>query len=161
MRQRENRLSEILGTQSEAVAAPRVRRTRKKPGVLIVDDEHLVRIMVKLGLERNGFDVWEASDGREAIDLYEAHIEDISVVLLDVQMPGLDGPQTLEVLRDLDPETPVCFMSGDTGAYESDELIERGAAYIIEKPFHLDHLANVLWLLAHGVSSELLASRWS
>lgn len=155
MRQLNNRIGEMLDMQSEVV-----RRRRNKPGVLVVDDEHLVRAVVKHGLERNGFEVWEATDGREAIELFQAHNEEISVVLLDVRMPGMDGPQTLEVLREMDADVPVCFMSGNTGDYEPDELLERGAAYFIAKPFHLDHLANVLWLLAHGVSHELPASKW-
>ena len=78
----------------------------------------MVRIMVQLGLERNGFDVWLARSGREAIDLYRRHMEDIAVMVLDVRMPGLDGLQTLEVLRELNPEVLACFMSSDTSAYE-------------------------------------------
>jgi CheY-like chemotaxis protein len=141
-----------------AVAEPAVRQFRNKPGVLVVDDEHLVRIMVQLGLERNGFDVWLASNGQEAIDLYREHRENIAVVLLDVRMPGLDGPETLEVLHQMNPDVPACFMSGDTGAYEPDELVQRGAAYFIAKPFRLDDLANILGQLAHGVPADLLSS---
>jgi CheY-like chemotaxis protein len=119
--------------------------------VLVVDDEHLVRIMVQLGLERNGFDVWLASGGREAIGLYRKHRDSIAVVLLDVRMPGLDGPQTLDALRELNPGVRACFMSGDTGAYELDGLRERGAVCVIAKPFHLEDLANVLRLVTQGV----------
>src|SRR5258707_543209 len=84
-----------------AAAEPTVRQPCAKPGVLVVDDEHLVRIMVQLGLEQNGFEVWPASNGRKAVRLYRTHRESIGVVLLDVRMPGLDGPQTLEALREL------------------------------------------------------------
>jgi CheY-like chemotaxis protein len=134
------------------------RQSRAKPGVLVVDDEHLVRIMVQLGLERNGFEVWLASSGREAIQLYRKHRGRIAVVLLDVCMEGLDGPQTLDALRELNPSVLVCFMSGDTGAYRPEELRQRGAAYVIAKPFRLDQLANTLRLLVHGVSADLLPS---
>ena len=130
----------------------------RKPGVLVVDDEHLVRVMVQLGLERSGFDVMAACDGREAIELYRAHREDIAVVLLDVRMPGLDGPKTLDALRQLDPNVSACFMSGDFGAYDPDQLIERGAAYVIAKPFFLDELANILRLLVNGASADLFPS---
>ena len=71
----------------------------ERPGVLVVDDEHLVRALLQLGLERDGFEVWSASNGREAIDLYREHRERIAAVLLDVRMPGLDGPATLGALR--------------------------------------------------------------
>jgi len=140
------------------VAYPTVRQFHNKPGVLVVDDEHLVRIMVQLGLERNGYDVWLASDGREAIDLYRKHRENIAVVLLDLRMPGLDGPQTLDALRELNPEVVACFMSGAGGAYQPEELRQHGAAYVIAKPFLLDDLANILRLLANGVPADLLPS---
>jgi signal transduction histidine kinase len=124
----------------------------------VVDDDHLVRIMVQLGLERNGFDVWLASNGREAIELYRAHQEEIAVVLLDARMPDRDGPRTLDALRELDPEIRACFMSGDAGAYEPDDMVQRGVAYVIAKPFLLDDLASIIWALANGESADLLPS---
>jgi DNA-binding response OmpR family regulator len=129
-----------------------------KPGVLVVDDEHLVRIMVQLGLERNGFKVWLAPNGQEAIELYREYRENIAVVLVDVRMPGLDGPRTLRALRELNPEVLVCFMSDEKSEYEPGALVEGGAAYVITKPFLLDDLANILRLLAHGVPVNLLPS---
>jgi CheY-like chemotaxis protein len=138
-----------------AEGEPRARPFRERPGVLVVDDEHLVRVMVQLGLERNGFYVWLAPNGREAIDLYRQHKDSIAVVLLDVRMPGLDGPQTLDALRHLNPEARACFMSGDTGDYEPEELRQRDAA-VIAKPFLLEELANVLRLVARGLPAGLL-----
>ncbi len=152
MRQLQREPSELPdGTSLAATAKPTVRQHREKPSVLVVDDEHMVRIMVQLGLERNGFEVWLARSGREAIDLYRRHTEEIAVVLLDVRMPDLDGPQTLEALRELNPRVLACFMSGDTGADGPEWLLEPGAAYVIGKPFHLDDLANILRLMAHPV----------
>jgi CheY-like chemotaxis protein len=129
---------------------------RDKPGVLVVDDDHLVGVLVQLGLERNGFDVRLACGGREAIRLYRKHRDSIAVVLLDVHMPGLDGPQTLEALRELNREVLVCFMSGDASAYEPEELRQRGAACVIAKPFRLEDLANVLRLVTQGVPAGLV-----
>jgi CheY-like chemotaxis protein len=139
-----------------AAVEPTVGQLRAKVGVLVVDDDHLVRIMVQLGLERNGFEVWLAPNGREAIELYREQREHIAVVLLDVRLPGLDGPSTLDALRKLHPEVRACFMSGATGDYEPDELIRRGAAYVVAKPFLLNDLANILRLLAHGAPVDLL-----
>jgi CheY-like chemotaxis protein len=126
--------------------------------VLVVDDDHLVRILVQLGLERDGVDVWLAADGREATRLYRAHRESITVVLLDVHMPGPDGPATLDALRGLNPDVLVCFMSGDTGDYDPQELLRRGAARIIAKPFPINQLANDLRLLTQGVPADVLPS---
>jgi CheY-like chemotaxis protein len=121
-----------------------------RPGVLVVDDDHFVRHLVQLGLERDGFEVWLAAGGREAIRLYRQHRESSGVVLLDVRMPGLDGLQTLEALRELNPEVRACFMSGDMGDYGSEGLRQRGAARLIPKPFLLGDLANVLRLVTQG-----------
>jgi CheY-like chemotaxis protein len=129
---------EFANPPAEKHGAAKGRPMVEQPGVLVVDDEHLVRIMVQLALERNGFDVWLASNGREAIQLYRRHRDRIDVVLLDVRMPGQDGPQTLDALRELNPQVIACFMSGDSGTYLPEELRQRGAAYIIAKPFHLD-----------------------
>jgi CheY-like chemotaxis protein len=126
--------------------------------VLVVDDDHLVRIMVQLGLERNGFNVWLASNGREAIRLYRTHRDRIAVVLIDVRMPGLDGPAAVDALRSLNPEVQICFMSGDTGDYGPEELRRHGAVHVIAKPFLVNELAKVLRLIAQGVSADLLPS---
>jgi DNA-binding response OmpR family regulator len=126
-------------------------QARDKPGVLVVDDNHMVGMLLQLGLEQHGFDARLACGGREAIRLYREHRDSIAVVLLDVQMPGLDGPQTLEALRELNPEVLVCFMSGAASAYEPEGLRQRGAACVIAKPFHLEDLANVLRLVTQGV----------
>jgi len=140
------------------IAESSARKRHGKPGVLVVDDDRLVRLMVQLGLERNGFDVWLAPNGRAAIDQYREQQERIAVVLLDVCMPGLDGPATLDALRALNADVQACFMSGDLGKYEPEELLQRGAAQVIAKPFQLDHLADILRLLAHGRAGDLIQS---
>src|SRR5262249_59047688 len=75
-----------------------------RPGILVVDDDETVRDVVNAWMRQDGFAVWLVASGREALDLYRRHREDIDVVLLDVQMPGLDGPQTLAAHRDLNPQ---------------------------------------------------------
>ena len=132
------------------------RRSNGKPGVLVVDDSAHVRDLLKAGLDRDGFQVWLAADGREALARYREHRHEIAVVLLDVRMPGLDGPATLDGLRAVAPDVPACFMSGDTGNYGTDELIRRGASCVVAKPFRLDLLAAVLRLLAQGAPAESL-----
>jgi CheY-like chemotaxis protein len=140
--------------QSEAAeGGATVRQPRDRPGVLVVDDNHMVRLMVQLGLERDGFDVWLAPSGREAIRLYRKHRDSIAVVLLDVCMPIMDGPQTLGALRELNPDVRACFMSGDTSEDGSEGLWQHGAACVVAKPFLLEDLANVLRQVTQGVSA--------
>ncbi len=133
-------------------------RTEETVGVLVVDDDSMVRAQIQLGLERNGFEVWTAGDGWEAIEVYQQHRHEIAVVLLEVCIPGLDGPRTLEQLRQLDPQIQACFMSGDTGAYTQEDLRRRGA-HVLAKPFYMDDLRKIVVALAQsavGVAGRLL-----
>jgi CheY-like chemotaxis protein len=65
-----------------------------RPLILVVEDGMELRTLLCLGLRREGFDVLAASNGSEALDLYREHRCSITGVLLDVEMPGWDGPQT-------------------------------------------------------------------
>jgi CheY-like chemotaxis protein len=134
-------------TGPAAESGPPIPPFPERPGVLVVDDEHFVRSILQLGLERHGFEVWPASGGREAVRLYQAHRHRIRVVLLDVRMPGLDGPGTLDALRELNPGVVACFMGGDLGACDQDELLRRGAVRVVTKPFHVNELADDLLAL--------------
>ncbi len=118
--------------------------TTRKSGVLVADDEHAIRDVLDCGLRESGFSVWLAANGQEALDLYRDHRAQIDVVLLDVSMPRLDGPRTLAALRELTPELPCCFMSGDLGDYTETELRARGARAVLWKPFLLPDVALVL-----------------
>lgn len=141
-------------TNPAARDEPSVQQCRNKPGVLVVDDDRLVRIMLQLALERGGFEVWLASNGREALQLYRTHRKSIGVVLLDINMPGMDGLATFDALRRFEPEVRVCFMSGNTSTHKPEDLRQRGAVSVIAKPFLLNELVNDLRPFAHDVSPE-------
>jgi CheY-like chemotaxis protein len=116
----------------------------RAPGVLIADDMGLILTLLKFALERDGFTVWLAVDGDDAVDLYRRNRSGIDLVLLDVQMPGMDGPRTLEALRRINPDVLACFMTGNGGPYTRDELLARGAARVFAKPFVAHTLARAL-----------------
>jgi CheY-like chemotaxis protein len=83
----------------------------------------------------------------EAVRVYRKDPDAIGLVLLDVQMPGLDGPQTLSCLRQLNPDVNCIFMTGDLGRYAEEDLLGRGAAKVLHKPFRLLEAAQVIWRL--------------
>src|SRR5947209_3683264 len=90
-----------------------------------------------------GYAVRLARNGTEAVELYRRHRDDIDLVLLDVQMGGLDGPHTLAALQAVNPEVRCVFMSGHTGVYSAEDLRAMGAADVIGKPFrNLDELTE-------------------
>src|SRR5262249_48257054 len=107
----------------------------RPPTILVVDDDAMMRMLLEMGLRQQGFDVCVAASGDEAVALYRNGQPNIDLVLLDVRMPGLDGPQTLAVLRQQNPDVRCCFVSGDTGGYNPAELLAMGVADVIEKPF--------------------------
>jgi CheY-like chemotaxis protein len=113
-----------------------------------VDDQPVLRRILSLGLSAAGFDVRLAASGPEAVAVYREHGRDIDLVLLDVRMPGLDGPQTLAALREIDPTVRCCFMSGQAATYGPDELRALGAVGVIPKPFNLAELGRALRDLA-------------
>jgi len=113
--------------------------------VLVIDDEPDIRRIARLGLARvGGMDVIEAGGGAEG--LAKARAERPDAILLDVMMPGLDGPTTLARLRE-DPETagiPVVFLTAKAIAAEVERLKSGGAAGVLTKPFDPMTLARDL-----------------
>lgn len=124
---------------------PQVRGTPARPwGVLVVDDNEAVRAFLEVGLRASGFAVWLAADGYEAVLVYGEHGAAIDLLLLDIRMPGRDGPETLAALRAHAPDLPCCFMSGDTGHYTEEELLGFGALGVLGKPFRLGEVITQL-----------------
>jgi CheY-like chemotaxis protein len=113
-------------------------------GILLVDDDALIRRVLGEGLRAYGFTVWQAASGREALALYECHHREIALVLLDVRMPGLDGPQTLVRLRRLNPHVRCIYMTGLLGPYAPQDLLTEGAAGVLVKPLRLSRLVEEL-----------------
>ncbi len=103
--------------------------------LLLVDDEEIVREMVKEVLQAEGHLVLCAADGATAIDVFGDHARDIDVVLLDLSMPGLSGEETYACLREIEPAVRVILSSG----YDKDEAIRRfggdGPLGFIQKPY--------------------------
>jgi CheY-like chemotaxis protein len=123
---------------------------REAPGILVVDDDEMLRNLMRTVLQRRGFQVFTAASGAEAVALYLQQREQIAVVLLDVRMPVQDGPETLAQLRRINPSLCCCFMSGHTGEYTLSELLARGASHCFDKPFRLEEVAQTLLRLAQA-----------
>jgi CheY-like chemotaxis protein len=116
----------------------------RNPGILVADDTEAILGLLKFELEAYGFAVWLAVDGHDALECYSHHADEIDLVLLDVQMPGLDGPSTLAALRQLNPDLPACFMTGGSGDWTDEELSACGALSVFHKPFRLGEIARFL-----------------
>jgi CheY-like chemotaxis protein len=107
------------------------------PRLLLVDDEDAIRTIAAISLERlAGWTVIPAASGQAAL---EAAQDDgpFDAILLDVMMPGLDGPATLQSLRAgrLSPEVPVVFLTAKLAKGDWEHLKALGASGVIAKPF--------------------------
>lgn len=114
----------------------------------MVDDDPGVRRLLELGLPRFGFRVFIASNLDEAVALFDRVRPYVRVALLDVSMPGGNGPDVLRELRLLSPALPTVFMSGELDAALTNPLAARlrqvGATGLIAKPLRLLDLSATL-----------------
>jgi len=102
--------------------------------LLLVDDDEDIRAIARMSLTRiGGWEVVPAASAEEAEAA--ARHEPPAVVLLDVMMPDVDGPATLERLRPLIGDAPVIFLTAKTQASDLERLTSLGAAGVIAKPF--------------------------
>ncbi|MEO8226225.1 MAG: sigma-54 dependent transcriptional regulator [Gemmatimonadota bacterium] len=117
--------------------------------VLVVDDEPGIRQALKQVLEYEGMQVKPAASGGEAITLYPEYRPDL--IFLDVKMAGLDGLETLQRLRALDPDAVVVMISGHATIATAVEATHKGAFDFLEKPLDTDRLlVTVRNALAHA-----------
>ena len=103
--------------------------------VLLVEDAHALRELARELLEAGGYTVLEAANGADAVSLAEKHPGPIHLLLSDVVMPGMNGPELAGKIIGGRPDTKVLYMSGYTGdALPVQELLNSGAA-LLHKPF--------------------------
>lgn len=112
--------------------------------VLLVDDEETIRALGKRMLERFGFSVLMACDGREALHVFEEHRDHIACVLLDLTMPHMDGEEAFRELRRIRPDIRIILSSGYNEQEVSQRFLGKGLAGFIQKPYQLASLEQIL-----------------
>lgn len=108
----------------------------------MVDDEPVVRRLSKAALERYGYTVLLAENGREAIELFREKAPEIAVVLLDMAMPVMGGEEAIRHLRKIRPDIPVIVTSGYSEMVAREHFGTRGVAGFLQKPFTAAELAE-------------------
>jgi CheY-like chemotaxis protein len=110
------------------------------PVILIIDDNTSVLNMVRLALESEGYKVLAVAKPQEGIEMFRQESANISLVLLDFQMPEMTGDRVFDCLQKINADVPVLLM---TGFYEdtqkATQLLKDVRGYLI-KPFHLGNL---------------------
>ena len=111
--------------------------------ILLVDDDEMIRAIAKQSLETNGgFDVTVAASGEECLEVAGEIMPNL--ILMDVFMPGLDGPSTFQELRKNKVLThiPVVFLTANTSEQDTERLIGMSAAGVMAKPFQPSELSS-------------------
>ena len=109
-----------------------------KPRILVVDDEEPIRKTMRMTLEYEGFEVTEAPSGVEAIKAVEQDPPDL--IFLDIKMPGIDGLEVLEQLKEKTPSTQVIIISGHGNVETAVQATRLGAFDFIEKPLETERV---------------------
>ncbi len=110
--------------------------------ILLVDDEELILDVSTNLLEHLGYTVFAAKGGKEAVDIFKAHKNEIDIVILDMIMPDMGGAETFDRMKAIDPNVKVLLSSGYSIAGQAREILNRGCDGFIQKPFNLAKLSR-------------------
>jgi PAS domain S-box-containing protein len=130
------------------------RKERELPGgsetIFVVDDDDLVRELAKRILSRAGYTVLTAANGREALQIYKKKSRTISLTVLDLIMPEMDGRQCLKALLKQNPGAKVLVASGYSADGPTKAALEGGAKGFVSKPFDMGQLLQTVRKVLDG-----------
>jgi CheY-like chemotaxis protein len=132
------RAKQLAQRPAQSSRSPAVRHGSET--ILVVEDELVVRRALTRLLTRGGYTVLEAENGERALSLFREKADEVDLVLSDVVMPGMNGPETVKELRRLKPETKVLFMTGYTDDTTIRHSVSREEVELITKPFSREGL---------------------
>jgi CheY-like chemotaxis protein len=118
--------------------------------ILLVEDEEQIRLIAQTLLIKLGFTVIEASNGKEALELYQKNSADITIVITDMGMPVMDGYELFRELKKLRPELPIIISSGFGEVDVASKISRDEIAGIISKPYTFDTLRETLQHITEG-----------
>ncbi|NLF38619.1 response regulator [bacterium] len=132
------------GTQAAQARAPERETFRGSGTILLVDDEASIRDVGTRMLQRLGFSVVQAHDGRHAVDMFREHAASLVCVILDIAMPRMSGEETLVELRKLKADVPVIVTSGYSEGEVRPRFGEAPFDGFLQKPYTHSTLTAVL-----------------
>lgn len=112
--------------------------------ILVVDDETAILEVTKASLETFNYQALTASDGVEAVTLYAAHRNQISVVLTDMMMPSMDGLTTIRTLQKINPQVKIIAVSGIASREQLAKAAEIGVKTFLSKPYTTQELLEII-----------------
>ncbi|MBF0552414.1 MAG: response regulator, partial [Deltaproteobacteria bacterium] len=134
----------LISDEEEKEAGERKMPRGGSETILLVDDEEFIRELGYVLLTKAGYQVIKASNGKEALDVYQARGGEIALVILDLIMPEMGGKQCLEGLLGLDPSIKVLIASGYSADGPGKEALEAGAKGFVNKPYNNRQMLEVV-----------------
>ena len=130
--------------------------------ILLAEDDVLVRSLILLVLSKEGYAVLAANDGQEAQEICDKFADPIDLLLTDVNMPRMEGPELVERVRECRPETKIMIMSGQT----TTTILEKNMPHaFLRKPFMpptlLQCVRRVLTSSFRGICHESDVLKWA
>jgi len=122
--------------------------------ILFVDDEEMVIDVGRAMLEKLGYHVVVSYNGKQAIEVIRQNAEKIDIVLLDLIMPEMDGGQTFDAIREINPTIPVILSSGYAINGQATEIMSRGCNGFIQKPFNISELSKKVRLILDKTKTD-------
>jgi len=128
-------MQEILPGMAEAIK-------EKSPTILVVDDEFNIRSMLKEVFEMNGYFVFTAANGKEGIDIFKKHLDQIDLIILDMVMPVMDGKSAFFEIKKLNKNQKIIIISGYAKKEDLREILDKGALAFMSKPFQIESIVE-------------------
>ena len=110
--------------------------------ILLVDDEQVIIDVARDMLEILGYRAIVAQDGQQAIDIYNSKKDEIALVILDMDMPGLSGADVFQVLKAINSKVKVILASGYIMSRQIAAVMEQGCRAFMSKPYRMEELAE-------------------
>ena len=144
----------LFPAAEEKIAPPPVREVKDHLTgsglILLVDDEELVRRTAATTLAHLGYTVLEAGNGQEALEVFQRNSSQITLVILDLSMPVMNGEESLKRLKNINPDVPVLLSSGFSETEAGRRFQSAGVTGYLQKPYTARYLAELVKAALNG-----------
>jgi CheY-like chemotaxis protein len=112
--------------------------------ILLVDDEEMVLDVNVKVLKKLGYSVLEAKSGKEAVCAYKENKDEIDMVILDMVMPGMNGGEVYDIMKEINKDVKVLLSSGHGMDGQAKQILERGCDGFLQKPYRMGEVSGKL-----------------
>ncbi len=137
----------LPASRKAPASAPSQPETTARGGhecILLAEDEEVIRDMAQLGLESKGYTVLTAPDGATALSTFRQRQEEIDLVIADMMMPCIGGPELFARMKEIDPGVRVIVSSGYSHDQEGRRMLRHGCLGYLQKPYNMDSLNQLV-----------------